>query len=457
MRRLLPVLALIVAGCAASSTPTTQTAPPTTSAPPSTTSTTVSQVVQVQSCSSPPVTFSNLCEIVDLLEDWHVDRPVDTVSLAETALAGLAAFDTNATEEPPRTLFCAVPTESFVSLCDELGRRMTESQLPAGQAVEAAVAYMIDAALDPFTYYLPPEQVGQFRFNGIVGGIGVLLDARDAAGSKCAQITAVCQLEVVTVLEENPGFEAGLSEGDVIVTIDGAPTEGLGFASAVALIAGDETGVVTLGLDRDGQMLEIAIERRELLVPTVEYGIPFDRVGYISIPDFEFDIPALLDGAIDEIAGSVDTVVVDLRDNPGGFVDTVVEVSDRFVDGGVVMVSDAPDEFLEYTARPGGALSSQRLIVLVNSGTASAAEVLAGALRDRRGAVVLGTNTFGKDAVQIPFSLRNGGELYVAVARWSTPAGESVGNGGLVPDIPVEWPTGASMEDIVTIALEAAS
>jgi carboxyl-terminal processing protease len=121
------------------------------------------------------------------------------------------------------------------------------------------------------------------------------------------------------------------------------------------------------------------------------------------------------------------------------------------------MVSEAGDEHLEYEATPGGIATDPRLVVLVNQGTASAAEILAGALRDRRSAALIGTDTFGKDAVQIPFTLRNGGEFYVAVARWSTPDGETAGNGGLSPDREVDWPTGATTEDVVDIALEAAS
>ena len=193
------------------------------------------------------------------------------------------------------------------------------------------------------------------------------------------------------------------------------------------------------------------------MVPTVEVGIPLADVAYISVPDFEADITGLVDSAIAEFDGLAETVVVDLRDNPGGFISTVVEVADRFVDGGTVLISEGPDEFLEYPATSGGPLTSERLIVLVNGGTASAAEILAGALRDRRGATIVGTATFGKDAVQIPFTLRNGGELFIAVARWSTPNGDTAGDGGLQPDRLVDWPVGASTEDIVALALEAAS
>jgi carboxyl-terminal processing protease len=271
-------------------------------------------------------------------------------------------------------------------------------------------------------------------------------------------VTETCRLEVVVVLEDNPGFAAGLEAGDVVTGVDGVPTVRRGFTAIVAEIAGDETGTVVLTIERDGQTFDIAIERAELSVPTVEYGVPINDVGYIRIPDFEADIPVLVESSLAEMsAEGMSTLVVDLRDNPGGLVDAVVEVADQFVDGGVVLVSDAPDEHLEYEAQPGGLVTDQRLLVLVNQGTASAAEILAGTLRDRREAVIIGANTFGKDAVQIPFSLRNGGEFYVAVARWSTPDGLTAGEGGLTPDRQLVWPNGATATEIVELALEASS
>ena len=455
VKRLLAV-ALLLGACSAPTTTQTTEAPTATTSPRIvTTSAAPTQEVSVQTCATPPVTFSALCEVYGLLETWHVDGRPDAALLADVALRGLQDFTTTETEPPPRTLICAIPHEAFTSVCDELGARVASDQIPVGPAVESALTYMSDVGLDPFTYYLPPDQVGAFRVNGIVGGIGVLLDARDAAGSKCTQVNSICRLEVVLALEDNPGFDAGLQPGDVITAVDGVSVDGRGFTSIVTEIAGDETGSVTLRIERDGETVELAIERSELNVPTVRYAESIGGAAYLSIPDFEFDIPALLNDAIEEIvAAGETTLVVDLRDNPGGYIDAFVEVADEFVDGGVVMISDGPGEHLEYEAGPGGALTTQRLIVLVNQGTASAAEMLAGSLRDRRDAVVVGTTTFGKDAVQIPFTLRNGGEFHVAVARWTTPSGETAGQGGLSPDIEVTWPAGASIEEVVAIALD---
>lgn len=460
VRRVFVAALVAVSACAGPQVVTTTTTPPQQTQPtrPPVTTTLAPLEVEVQDCKTPPVTFSPLCEVYDLLQTWYVDAPLDPGELAEVATRGLRAFTTTQTEDPPRTLFCAIPDEAFVDFCHELVTQVAEAHVPVGLAVEAAMTHMIDLGLDPFTYYLPPDQAGTVRINGVVGGVGIVLDARDAAGSRCTQITSACPLEIAVVLEDNPGETAGLAVGDFITAVDGEPVEGKGFTAIVSLIAGDESGQVVLSVLRDDTEIDFDIERTELVIPTVEAAIPRADVGYVRIPDFEFDIPGLVAEVLTDItAERPATLVVDLRDNPGGYIDAIVEVADQFIDGGVVMISEGGDEHLEYEANPGGIAANQRLLVLINQGTASAAEILAGALRDRRDAVLIGSDTFGKDAVQIPFTLRNGGEFYVAVARWSTPDGDSAENGGLTPDRDVVWPAGATTEEIVDIALEAAS
>lgn len=460
VRSILAGLLVVVAGCSVGSDPASTSLPAatTSSTTPSTTSSVPAQDVQIQDCSAPPVTFSALCEIYELVQEWHVDRPIADSRLASAALEALIAHEHVETETPPRTLFCAVPGDDFTELCDQLGQMISEDQVAVGPALEEAVLAMTDIGLDQFTYYVPPDQVGTFRETGVVGGVGILLDATNAVGSKCARLSETCPLEIVFVLEGNPGAEAGLLAGDEIVSIDGVPVEGQGFASTATAIAGDETGEVDIAVSRNGSLLEFEVERAPLDVPTVEVALPSPDVGYLRIPDFEDDITVLVDDAMGSLVEfAPTTIVIDLRDNPGGFVTTAIDVASYFMDGGVVMETFAQGEQLDYTASSGGLATTQRLIVLVNKGTASAAEVLAGALRDQRSASIVGTTTFGKDVVQIPFPLRNGGELYVAVARWSTPAGLTAGNGGLMPDRQLELPADLSVEELVEAALAAAS
>ncbi len=459
MRRSLVLIVTLLVACGQAADPVVTTAgqPPTTTSRPATT-TSATQALEIHNCASPPVTFSALCEVYELVQEWHVDRPILDMGLADIALRALHEFAGKETEPRPRTLICSVPNEFFTPFCEELAQMVHEDAIAVGPAVDYAVTAMADLGLDPYSYYVPPDQVGSVRSNGILGGVGLLLDATDAAGSRCARITEVCPLRVVFVLEDNPGADAGLQAGDVISAIDGVSVEGQGFSATATRLAGDETGRVELTVERGGQPLTFDIERAELKVPTVVVDLPRPGVGYIRIPDFEDDIPGLVHEALTSISEfDTGTLVVDLRDNPGGLISSAVDVASEFVSGGLVLETFGPDEHLEYEAEEGGLATQPRLLVLVNAGSASAAEVLAGALRDRRSATIVGTTTFGKDTVQIPFKLRNGGEFYVAVARWLTPNGLTAGDGGLRPDRELEFMPGMTIEDLVAVALAAAS
>ena len=454
MRRLLILVVLSSAGCTTAGTiSTTSTAPPTV---PSTTNTTIQSVaMEVQGCGTPPVTFSTLCETIELLDEWYVDRPVDYAGLAAIVTQAAAEYETTDSESPPRTFFCAIPDDAFLTLCELLHQRVESEQLPVAPALEKAVTTMIDLGLDPFTWYVPPELAGGFRSDGVVGGVGILLDATDAAGSKCTRVAAVCPLRIVFVLEDNPGADAGLLAGDVITTIDGEPVIDKGLVDVATLIGGDQTRTVVLGIERDGSPLEITVARQELDFPETSVDVPLDDVGYLRIPDFSFQVPFIVDASIGALlAASPGTIVVDLRDNPGGLVDAVVSVASQFIAEGSVLNYESPEGSSSYEVSGGAPATAPRLIVLVNGGTASAAEVLAGALRDMRGATVIGQPTYGKNALQIPFELRNGGELHVAIARWTTPSGQSVADGGLIPDRIVVFPAGADTEQLTRFAIE---
>lgn len=411
--------------------------------------------MEIQGCAAPPTTFSPLCETVELIEEWHVDRPVDLDALAALAVETAANHVATGREDPPRTFFCAIPDEAFLELCTTLHERVMAEGLPVGETVEAAVVSMVDLGLDPFTWYISPQLAGGFRSDGLVGGVGILLDATDAAGSKCVRIADVCPLRVVYVLEGNPGAEAGLMVEDVIESVDGESVTGKGFVEVAAAIGGDETGEVSLGLVRDGSPLEIVVARRELDLPATRVELPFDGVGYLRIPDFSVEVPFVVDAALEALlAASPHTIVIDLRDNPGGLVDAVVSVASMFIQSGDILSFEGPDGSSTYPAHEAAVATTQNLVVLVNGATASSAEILAGALRDRRGAVLVGTSTYGKNALQIPFELRNGGELHVAVARWTTPDGDSVGNGGLVPDRVVEFLPNMTIEELTRLAIQ---
>jgi carboxyl-terminal processing protease len=443
------------AGTASDTGSLVTTTGPTTTTPVATTTTPQPIPVQIDDCATPQVWFSPLCQAYELAQEWHMDRPIDPERLAEAALHGLREFSTAASESPPRTLICAIPDPSFTPLCTELAERASLASIPIGEAVEAAVASMAGTGLEQFSYYVPPELVGSFRSNGVVGGIGVLLDATNAAGSKCVRIAVTCPLQIVFVLEDNPGAEVGLLPGDQIVEVDGESVTGLGFVETATRLAGDETGVVEISVERKDDELEFTIERAPLVVPTVEIDLPRPGIGYLLIPDFEPDIPELVHEALaDLIDEPIDRLVVDLRDNPGGFLDATLDVATEFMTGGVVVETVGPGEDFAYEAGDGGLAAETEITVLVNEGTASAAEILATALRDRRGATILGEPTFGKDAVQIAFDMKNGGEFNVAVARWFSPNGTSVAGTGVLPDRVIDLPRSMGTAELADLVIE---
>ena len=187
------LLALVAAACAG---PTSGPAPeagtattPTTTAPAAATTTTADLAVTTQDCDSPPVTFSPLCEIYELLETWHVDAPLDDTALAAAALAGLEQFSSPETETAPRALICAIPDVAFDVLCEALAER-AEAGLPVGPAVEAAMAHMVEVGLDPFTLYYPPDQAGAVRAGEQKARCGLVGDSTIVAAGVRARCTS---------------------------------------------------------------------------------------------------------------------------------------------------------------------------------------------------------------------------------------------------------------------------
>lgn len=457
MSRLAPILALILVGCSAAG-PEPAPAPTTAPVVPSTTSTTSPPSTmphptagvgyEVTDCDTPPVTFALLCDVYDYLADYHVDAPFEPAALAAGAELGVDAFAGDAVA-PTESFVCAIPDPAFETTCETLARRLATG-LEIEEAIEAGVASMIALSLDPFTYYIPPELSGALTEDGIVSAVGLLLTISDPIGSRCTRIEASCRLEVTSALTDGPGYEAGIRAGDIIVTIDGEDVGGLTLVDVAAQLDGEEGTSVTIGIEGAA---EIEVERRPPDFPGLEVEVPRSGVGYIRLPDFEADIPVFLHTALADLSDSgVSRLILDLRDNPGGYVDVATLVASEFLSDGLVFRSISPDEELTYPVQAGGlATSGMDLTVVVNGGSASASEILAGVLQERGRATIVGEPTFGKNTVQIGFPLRNDGQLRVTISRWVTPAGTSVASGGVIPDVVVEIPPEASAEEVVDL------
>jgi len=250
-------------------------------------------------------------------------------------------------------------------------------------------------------------------------------------------------LTVIAPLKGTPAEAAGIEAGDQIVAIDKKPTDGLSIEQAVRKIRGEIGTAVDLSIIRDGKFVEVQIIRATIQVPETEDGID-DKSGVYHIALYEFSANSAYlfeQGLIRFRKSGSDKLVIDLRGNPGGYLDSAVDISSFFLPKGATVVTEDFDgknrnsvhTSLGYRAIP----QNTKLVVLINGGSASASEIVAGALQDAKAATIIGTKSFGKGSVQKLIPL-DGGSLKVTIARWITPAGHWIMGNGITPDITVE-------------------
>jgi carboxyl-terminal processing protease len=299
---------------------------------------------------------------------------------------------------------------------------------------------MIAALGDPHTVYISPEDFGS--------GIDIISGSFQGIGANVDQDPTTGEITIVAPFRGSPAEEAGILPGDVILAVDGESTEGWSVADAVERIRGEEGTTVTLTVRHSDRTTEdLPITRGTIVIPTVfahdvmdENGSVVPDLAYIEIQQFTDqtvqDLSTELERVVDE---GYKGIVLDLRRNPGGGLDSTVAVADMFLDGGIVLTQvDREGDETVYEASEGGEAVDIPVAILVSEGSASGSEVLAGALRDHDRATIIGTQTFGKGSVNHIRELSNGGALYVTIARWLTPNGTLIEGVGLTPDVPVE-------------------
>ncbi len=324
--------------------------------------------------------------------------------------------------------------------------------MPASEELDrGATAGMVASLNDEFTFYVEPEtaEIDSTNLAGAFGGIGITLMQREDG-----------RFEVGEVFRENPAFEAGIEPGDIITAVDGTeiiPNETT-LDDLVALIRGEIGEVVVLTVERGGDTLDIGITRAEVLLPSVFWRILEEdaRVGYIQISRFTSRAPEETQQAVSELSDAGATAyILDLRGNGGGLVDSSVGVVSEFLDSGLVLTEERSNRPTQrFNASRGGSATEEPLIVLVDSGTASASEIVAGALQDRERAMLVGQQTFGKGSVQLILPMSDGSSLHVTTARWFTPDNNPLDGEGLTPDIIIEVPDGAETDVILEAALD---
>ncbi|MGB5948263.1 MAG: S41 family peptidase [Parvibaculum sp.] len=301
--------------------------------------------------------------------------------------------------------------------------------------VEAAINGML-TSLDPHSSYMNPKNFRdmQVQTRGEFGGLGIEVTMENGV------------VKVVTPIDDTPASRAGLRPNDYITHIDGKPILGLTLSDAVDKMRGPVNTSVTLTVVRKGveEPFDVKLTRDIITIKSVKYHREGD-IAYIRITSFNEQTGELLDEAIRALqkqigAAKVKGYILDLRNNPGGLLDQAIVVSSDFISQGEIVSTRGrhPDDTQRYNARGGDVTNGKPLIVLINGGSASASEIVAGALQDHRRATILGTRSFGKGSVQTIIPLGSDGALRLTTARYYTPSGHSIQAKGIEPDIQVE-------------------
>ncbi|MGK7913711.1 MAG: S41 family peptidase [Synechococcus sp.] len=290
---------------------------------------------------------------------------------------------------------------------------------------------------DPFTRFLDPDDFSQMQIEtaGELSGVGMQLGT----------VEETEELVVVAPTEGGPAAEAGITTGDILTAIDGESTADMDISQAVNLIRGEVGTEVTLTMKRDTETLDFTVTREVIALPVVTHDIRQENgqsIGYIRLSQFSSHAAEEMQAALEELeAANIDGYVLDLRSNPGGLLFASTEIARMFMnDGAIVSVDDRNGE-RDVIEATGSALSDKPLAVLVNGASASASEILAGALQDSDRAVLVGSQTFGKGSVQSVHNLSGGTGLAVTIARYRTPSGRDINQLGIAPDIEVELST----------------
>lgn len=308
--------------------------------------------------------------------------------------------------------------------------------------INGAIKGMLET-LDPHSAFMPPNMYKEMQeeTKGRFEGLGIEITIKDSV------------LTVVSPIEGTPAYKAGIVAGDQIVKIDGESTKSFTLMDSVKRLRGPRGTKVTISIMREGftKPKEFTLVREVIPVRSVRHELLEEEYGYIRISQFQEKTDDEFEKAIkalkEESKGVLKGLILDLRNNPGGLLDQAVKISDRFIESGLIVSVEGrkEDQKMKFYAHPDGSLEHYPLVVLVNGGSASGAEIVAGAIQDQGRGIILGTQTFGKGSVQTIIPLKDGSGLRLTTARYYTPNGRSIQAKGIVPDIVVK-PSGLEEE-----------
>ncbi|MBT8346184.1 MAG: S41 family peptidase, partial [Desulfofustis sp.] len=322
--------------------------------------------------------------------------------------------------------------ETFANVLSILQENYVE-EIEAKEAIEGAINGLL-LSLDPHSAYLKPENYREFRneTNGSFTGIGIRITLEDGV------------ITVIAPIADTPADRAGIKAHDKVIKIDGEPTKGKTPFDAVKIMRGPQGTEVTLSIYRDGweSSRDFTMRRSEIPLLSVKSLLLKPGFGYLRISNFQRNTTNELTAHIEELqkTSTLRGLILDLRNNPGGLLDQAVSVSDLFLEEGLIVYTRGrnKDQDLTFEAKANNTLDRFPLVLLVNEGTASASEIVAGAVQDHRRGVIVGTNTFGKGSVQSIIPLNDGAGLKMTTAHYYTPSGRTIQVTGITPDVTVK-------------------
>jgi carboxyl-terminal processing protease len=353
----------------------------------------------------------------------------------------LTPLSAGAAEEPGAD--ARLPLEElriFAEAFDRIGTAYVE-EVDDRTLLESAVKGML-LDLDPHSAFLDQEEFFDLQENttGNYGGLGLEVDMEDGF------------IKVIAPMDGTPASKAGVENGDLIIQLDDQPVKGMSLTEAIDMMRGEPGSDVKLTIAREGEPgpIELVLTREIIEVSSVRHRVLETGYGYLRIAQFQTNTGADVSKALTDMqtAGPLSGLVIDLRNNPGGVLQAAVEVSDIFMESGLIVYTEGrlPSSDLRFNATSGDESNGTPIVVLVNSGSASASEIVAGALQDHGRALIMGTTTFGKGSVQTILPLTEDKAIKLTTARYYTPNGRSIQAAGIEPDIRVERSTVTRMK-----------
>lgn len=369
--------------------------------------------------------------------------------------AGITIYSSVFAGDEKESAASPLPLEDLRAFSEVFGRVKSDyvETVEDKQLLESAIKGML-SGLDPHSSYLNSEEFKEMRIgtDGKFGGLGIEVSMENGF------------VKVIAPIDDTPAKRAGILAGDVIVRLDDTPVKGMTLNEAVKIMRGEPGTNILLTIVREGEEgpLKIEITRDVIRIKSVRSRTLEPGYGYIRISQFQSATGTSMRKKLAELKkennGELKGLVLDLRNNPGGVLNASVSVADAFVSKGKIVYTEGrvKDSQLTFNASPNDLLKGAPIVVLVNGGSASASEIVAGALQDHHRAIIMGTKTFGKGSVQTIMPMNNGAALKITTARYYTPAGRSIQAEGIEPDIIVEQLEISKKEDAKTERLREA-